>query len=228
MARTQHPYARGDLVVVIGCHDLDRPARFWTAALGSVAEGEPVKGAAAGKTSCGMYRRLRPHDGQGIEILLQRTADMKGRGELSSPGLAYPGPNRRGPPGHRLGSGRAHGRPVRETGRTWHILADPDGNDFCVMAPPCFHDLDQRPTCQGAGRRDSRVTPRHRRGWAGIPVSSTLRSRRHAPPALGAGVRNGYRSNSRAFVPSSYRGIEPPAAGAARERNDSALSRRAP
>ncbi|MFJ1531374.1 VOC family protein [Streptomyces mirabilis] len=136
---------------MIGCHDLDRPARFWTAALGSIAEGEPVKGAAAGKTSCGMYRRLRPHDGQGIEILLQRTADMKGRGELSSPGLAYPGPNRRGPPGHRLGSGRAHGRPVRETGRTWHILADPDGNDFCVMAPPCFHDLDQRPTCQGGG-----------------------------------------------------------------------------
>jgi hypothetical protein len=44
--------------------------------------------------------------------------------------------NRRGPPGHRLGSGPAHGRRVRENGRAWHILADPDGNEFCVMAPP--------------------------------------------------------------------------------------------
>ena len=55
---------------------------------------------------------------------------------LAEPGLAYPGPNRRGPLGHRLGSGRAYGRPVRENGWTWHILADPDGNEFCVMAPP--------------------------------------------------------------------------------------------
>jgi len=55
------------------------------------------------------------------QILQQRTADMKGRGEPSSPGLAYPGPNRQGPPGHRLGSGRAYGRPVRENGWTWHI-----------------------------------------------------------------------------------------------------------
>ncbi len=29
-----------------------------------------------------------------------------------------------------------HGRPVHENGRTWHIPADPDGNEFCVMAPP--------------------------------------------------------------------------------------------
>jgi len=49
-------------------------------------------------------------------MLLQRTADMKGRGEPSAPGLAYPGPNRRGPRGHRLGSGRAYGRPVRKNG----------------------------------------------------------------------------------------------------------------
>jgi hypothetical protein len=120
------------LVVVIDCRDLDRPAPV----LDRRAEGEAVEGQAAEETSGGMYRNLRPHDGQGIEILLQRTADMKGRGEPSSPGLAYPGPNRQGPPGHRLGSGRAYGRPVRENGWTWHILADPDGNEFCVMAPP--------------------------------------------------------------------------------------------
>jgi hypothetical protein len=26
--------------------------------------------------------------------------------------------------------------PDSENGRTWHILADPNGNEFCVMAPP--------------------------------------------------------------------------------------------
>ncbi|MGW7260596.1 hypothetical protein [Streptomyces sp. NPDC054834] len=55
---------------MIDCRDPDRPARFCTAALSSVAEGGAVKGEAARKTSGGMYRRLRPHDGQGIEILL--------------------------------------------------------------------------------------------------------------------------------------------------------------
>ncbi|MCW2870542.1 MAG: ISMsm3, transposase [Streptomyces oryziradicis] len=45
-------------------------------------------------------------------------------------------PGRRGGPVTGLGSGRAYGRPVRENGWTWHILADPDGNEFCVMAPP--------------------------------------------------------------------------------------------
>ena len=26
--------------------------------------------------------------------------------------------------------------PVREFGWRWHILADPDGNEFCVIQPP--------------------------------------------------------------------------------------------
>jgi predicted enzyme related to lactoylglutathione lyase len=27
-------------------------------------------------------------------------------------------------------------RPVTEAGWRWHILADPDGNEFCVLQPP--------------------------------------------------------------------------------------------
>ena len=26
--------------------------------------------------------------------------------------------------------------PVVEHGWTWHVLADPDGNEFCVLQPP--------------------------------------------------------------------------------------------
>ncbi|MGI8450189.1 MAG: VOC family protein [Streptosporangiaceae bacterium] len=29
--------------------------------------------------------------------------------------------------------------PVREAGWQWHILADPDGNEFCVLQPPASH-----------------------------------------------------------------------------------------
>jgi Glyoxalase-like domain len=39
MSRTQHGYARGDLVVVVDCADLVRAARFWAGALGYVSEG---------------------------------------------------------------------------------------------------------------------------------------------------------------------------------------------
>ena len=34
MSRTQHGYARGDLVVVVDCADLEGAARFWAGALG--------------------------------------------------------------------------------------------------------------------------------------------------------------------------------------------------
>jgi len=35
-----------------------------------------------------------------------------------------------------LGARRLTSRPVTETGWRWHILADPDGNEFCVLQPP--------------------------------------------------------------------------------------------
>jgi predicted enzyme related to lactoylglutathione lyase len=31
--------------------------------------------------------------------------------------------------------------PVSEDGMRWHILADPDGNEFCVLQPPASHWL---------------------------------------------------------------------------------------
>lgn len=131
MAWTQHPYARGDLVVVIDCRDLDRAARFWAAALGYVAEGK-----AAEEPGGGVYRSLRPHDGHGIEILLQRTADLKAAKnrlhlDLRTRDLTAEVRRVTG-----LGATVLTSVPVRENGWTWHILADPDGNEFCVLQPP--------------------------------------------------------------------------------------------
>jgi predicted enzyme related to lactoylglutathione lyase len=35
-----------------------------------------------------------------------------------------------------LGATRLTTEPVTEDGWRWHVLADPDGNEFCVLAPP--------------------------------------------------------------------------------------------
>jgi hypothetical protein len=39
-----------------------------------------------------------------------------------------------------LAAGARHttGEPVQEDGWSWYVLADPDGNEFCVLQPP--HD----------------------------------------------------------------------------------------
>jgi hypothetical protein len=35
-----------------------------------------------------------------------------------------------------LGASQLTDRPVVDDGWRWHILADPDGNEFCVLQPP--------------------------------------------------------------------------------------------
>jgi predicted enzyme related to lactoylglutathione lyase len=35
-----------------------------------------------------------------------------------------------------LGAQHTTGKPVKEDGWIWYVLADPDGNEFCVLRPP--------------------------------------------------------------------------------------------
>jgi predicted enzyme related to lactoylglutathione lyase len=35
-----------------------------------------------------------------------------------------------------LGATVLASHPIAEDGWTWHVLADPDGNEFCVLQPP--------------------------------------------------------------------------------------------
>jgi predicted enzyme related to lactoylglutathione lyase len=126
VTRQPNPYARGELVVVIDCANLDRAAAFWGAVLGYADAG----GGSA------TYRSLLPVDGVGVEILLQRTHDEKrGKNRLhldlrtrdldAEVGRAT-----------ELGATRQTMVPIEEHGWTWHILEDPDGNEFCVLRPP--------------------------------------------------------------------------------------------
>ena len=126
MRRVPQPYRNGELVIVIDCSDLDRSARFWAGVLGYAA------GAAAG----GHYRSLMPESGEGIEVLLQQVVDEKhGKNrlhlDLRTADLVAEVSRILG-----LGASLLTSRPVQEDGWRWHVLADPDGNEFCVLQPP--------------------------------------------------------------------------------------------
>jgi predicted enzyme related to lactoylglutathione lyase len=122
-------YLGGDLVVVVDCASLDRAAEFWSAALGYVREGDGGD----------RYLSLLPADGRGIEILLQRVRDGK-RGknrmhlDLRTRDLDAEVARLAG-----LGARLLTTEPVVESGWRWHVLADPDGNELCVLQPPASY-----------------------------------------------------------------------------------------
>ena len=126
MHRIPHRYRNGELVIVIDCSDLDRSARFWAGVLGY----------AAGSATGGHYRSLTPESEEGIEVLLQQVDDEKhGKNrlhlDLRTADLAAEVSRILG-----LGASLLTSRPVEEDGWRWHVLADPDDNEFCVLQPP--------------------------------------------------------------------------------------------
>jgi predicted enzyme related to lactoylglutathione lyase len=127
--RQRHSYLRGELVVVIDCSDLGRAADFWTGVLGYVTE----------STGSGSYQALLPPDGVGAEILLQRVPERKqGKNrlhlDLRTRDLEPEVERVTG-----LGAVVLTAEPITEEGMRWHVLADPDGNEFCVLQPPASH-----------------------------------------------------------------------------------------
>jgi predicted enzyme related to lactoylglutathione lyase len=120
------PYPHGELVIVIDCSDLDRSAAFWSGVLGYTA----------GPPSSGTYRGLEPESGAGIEVLLQRVPDVKHQKNRLHLDLRTPDLEAEVRRVVDLGATRLTRESVTEHGWFWHILADPDGNEFCVLQPP--------------------------------------------------------------------------------------------
>jgi predicted enzyme related to lactoylglutathione lyase len=119
-------YPNGELVIVIDCADLDRSARFWAAVLGYQADG----------VTSGLYRSLAPVSGVGIDVLLQRVPDVKHRKNRLHLDLRTPDLEAEIARVLDLGATLLTSQPVMEDGWCWHVLADPDGNEFCVLQPP--------------------------------------------------------------------------------------------
>ncbi|HEY6497636.1 MAG TPA: VOC family protein, partial [Trebonia sp.] len=121
-----HRYSRGELVVVIDCADLERAARFWAGVLGYTAIGDAED----------VYQALVPADGFGIQVLLQRTTDAKQGKNRVHLDLRTHDLEAEVSRVTALGATVLTDAPVIEDGWTWHVLADPDGNEFCVLQPP--------------------------------------------------------------------------------------------
>ena len=120
------PYPHGELLIVIDCADLDRSAAFWSAVLGYTAS----------PAATGPYRSLEPESGAGIDVLLQRVPDVKGQKNRLHLDLRTPDLDAEARRVLGLGATLLTSEPVIEDGWSWHILADPDGNEFCVLQPP--------------------------------------------------------------------------------------------
>jgi predicted enzyme related to lactoylglutathione lyase len=125
------PYPNGELVIVIDCSDLDGAARFWAGVLGY--EASPPGDSSDGS---GRYRGLQPENGVGIDVLLQRVPDVKSQQNRLHLDLRTPDLDAEVRRVLGLGATLLTSDPVAEDGWLWHILADPDGNEFCVLQPP--------------------------------------------------------------------------------------------
>ncbi|MGC4111286.1 MAG: VOC family protein [Nocardioides sp.] len=111
------------------CSDVARSAQFWTEALGYVDAG-------GGSTR---YCTLLPVDGEGVEILLQRVPDAKVAKTRVHLDLRTPDLDAELARVVGLGARVVSSEPFSEFGWTWHVLVDPDGNEFCVIQPPADH-----------------------------------------------------------------------------------------
>ncbi|HZU72845.1 MAG TPA: VOC family protein [Acidimicrobiales bacterium] len=111
---------------MLDCTDLARAAAFWTAALGYETVGAPH----------GPYQVLLAGERNGVELLLQRVPDAKVAKnrlhlDLRTKDLAGEVERIRG-----LGATQMTLEPIVEGGWSWHVLADPDGNELCILEPP--------------------------------------------------------------------------------------------
>ena len=135
------PYPNGELVIVIDCSDLDRSAAFWSGVLGYTSRPPSTGPASAGPASTAPastapYRSLQPESGVGIDMLLQRVPDVKRQKNRLHLDLRTPDLDAEVGRVTGLGATLLTSEPVTEDGWSWHILADPDGNEFCVLQPP--------------------------------------------------------------------------------------------
>lgn len=135
--------------VTMDCTDLDATATFWQAALGCAVAGV-IEG------------RFVSLSSPGLALTLQRVAEPKAAKNRMHLDLLVDDVDAEVRRLEGLGASRL--TPVRraELGQTWFVLADPEGNEFCVAHDPTGGDA--------AGKR----LPTHER-W---PRRATLAVRR--------------------------------------------------
>lgn len=107
--------------LVLDCADAERLATFWAAALGYTRTG-----------AAGAYVALHPSDGGGPKLLLQRVDEPKaGKNRMH---LDIDTRDIHAEALRLTALGATHLSPgtTTEFGTTWILMADPEGNEFCI------------------------------------------------------------------------------------------------
>lgn len=107
--------------LVLDCADAERLAGFWSAALGYRRLG-----------SAGNYVALVRTDGEGSKLILQQVSEPKTVKNRMHIDLLAPDIEAEAERLVGLGARRTRAEPVVEHGTRWIVMADPEGNEFCV------------------------------------------------------------------------------------------------
>jgi predicted enzyme related to lactoylglutathione lyase len=111
----------GRVGLVLDCQDPGRLAPFWAEALRYTVVG-----------GAGNYVLLVPEDGVGPQLLLQRVAEAKSAKNRMHVDLHVPDIAAEAVRLVELGAQQVAAQPLEEHGSHWIVMADPDGNEFCV------------------------------------------------------------------------------------------------
>ena len=107
--------------LVLDCADPHHLAQFWSAALGYANVG-----------TAGAYVALYPRQGTGPKLLLQRVNEPKSTKNRMHLDIETPDIEREAKRLTDLGARRVTDGACCEHGSTWILMADPEGNEFCV------------------------------------------------------------------------------------------------
>ena len=109
------------LGLVLDCTDPRRLAEFWTEALGYRNAG-----------AAGSYVVLVAPDGDSPKLLLQEVAEPKTTKNRMHFDIETPHVHAEVARLEALGARRLEAETRHEHGTTWVVLADPEGNEFCI------------------------------------------------------------------------------------------------
>ena len=110
-----------DLGLVLDCADPDALAEFWSKALGYTYLGRG-----------GAYSMLIDPDGKSPKLLLQKVAEPKSGKNRMHFDIHVRDIEAEAARLEALGARRAAPEQLSEFGTTWILMADPEGNEFCV------------------------------------------------------------------------------------------------
>lgn len=109
------------LGLVLDCADPDRLAEFWSATIGYITLGE-----------AGNYVLLVDESGQQPKLLLQQVSEAKSGKNRMHFDIETPTVDEEVARLEGIGARRIEEGAIEEHGNRWVVMADPEGNEFCV------------------------------------------------------------------------------------------------